>query len=603
MSYESLLNKNLELNLVVRIGTDYYAIKEPDSGLSITDEFLQVKNPRVNGVSVDIRKSNTPISTFSFKLMEFEGNKTSSKVMVDETQLLEKECTVYIGHVNQSFDFADYLELARTKITSVTKIANGYSIISKEASAFVSQPALNREDVLQTSLLPASTTLSITSTEEWESSGYLLLNNEYMAYSGLDVDGVTFTGLTRGLFGSTATEHSVGEEVYQVTPLENVNPVDMILQILLSKDGDNTNHPTYDVLNNGLGISPDNVNITEIENIRDTYFIGELHTLYIHGVSDMLKYLEKNLLPSTNLRLITYDGKISFSLLDTVDFSTPAVVIDEDSIIGTPTWGLTSDKVVNIIEVFYDYNPSTKKYATTETFRDEDSITTFGEKRPLKLRMPSVTTAENGANIAEERANRLLTRLSTARGKVSLRCHFDKSNIQISDAVQLNHRYLPQQGGTLGISDQLEVMSRSIDLDKGIVSYKLEFTSYTGIRIPFIAPSPKITNVLSQSSIEVDDATCLIVGDRHLLFKDGDLDIGGNPTAGSYLPDTLHTIESIVGNVVTFTEPWTTTLEVGLWLKLPDYDQATEDQRARYAFIGENTGFFSDGSKSYQIIF
>jgi hypothetical protein len=153
------------------------------------------------------------------------------------------------------------------------------------------------------------------------------------------------------------------------------------------------------------------------------------------------------------------------------------------------------------------------------------------------------------------------------------------------------------------MSDQLEVMSRSVDLDRATVIYKLEFTSYGGIRVPFIGPSPKITNVVSQSSFEVDDASALQVGYPIVLFQDGALDGLGNPTAGDYLPDGLRLIESIVGNVVTVNSAFSTTLLVDFWVKLPDYDEAIDEQKARYAFIGENTGFFSDGSKSYQIIF
>lgn len=602
-AYEDELDKTLKLNIIVDIDGVKYGTYEPDSGLAVTNEFLQVKRPMINGVNVDIRKANSPIGTFSFQLVEFEFNKTSSKIMIDDTQFLEKDCIVYAGHITGSFDFADYVELARTKITSVKKIPNGYSIRTKEVSNLIAKPALGREDILETFILAASTTLSIFDTTAWPSSGLLLVDNEFMTYAAKDIDNKTLTGLARGLKGSTAVDHEVGSTVYFVTDLAAVNPVTMILQILLSNTGDLSNHGTYDVLDNGLNIDPANVDIVDIENIRDTHFIGEQHSLLIWGVESMLKYLEKVLLPSTNLRFISINGKIGLSLLDQVDFNETVPIIDESSIKGTPTWGLTSDKVVNVINVQYDYNFSTGKYATLETFKDNDSIATFGEKKPLKVNMQSVTTALNGAVIATERASRLLGRLATARGKVTLTCHFDKSNLQIGSNAQIVHRFLPQQGGSLGFSDQLEIMSRSIDLSKGTVKYKLEFTSYTGIRVPFIAPSPKITSVDSQSVFDVTDASCLKVGDRILIFKDGPLDIDLNPTAGSYLPDTFRAIELIVGNKVTVNTAFVSTLGTDITIKLADYDEATSDQKAKYAFIGENAGFFNDGSKSYQIIF
>lgn len=607
MSYDDELTKTLCTNVVIDIDGVFYGMYEPDSGLTITEEYLQVKTPRINGVTVDVRKTNSPIGTFSFKLMEYNFNETSTKIMLDDTQLLEKDCIVYSGHRTGSFDFADYIELARTKITAVTKIANGYSIITKEVSNLIAQPALNRADILTTFILEASTTLSITDASEWPNAGILKVENEFINYTGKDIDGVTLTGLTRGLslggYPSTAVEHEVGAEVLQVTSLESVNPVDMILQILLSKDGDLSNHGTYDVLENGLGIAPDNVDIAALEATRDENFTGELHSLYIFGADNMVKYLEKFLLPATGLRFIPLNGKIAVSLLDEVNFDEEVVIIDESSIVGTPTWGLTSDKLVNVIEVKYDYDFSKATYKTISTFRDADSIATFGEKKTLKINMPSIRSTLSGEALAAEKAGRLLGRLAAARGKVNLTCHFDKSNLAIGSNVQVVHRFLPQQGGTLGFSDQLEIMSKSIDLTKSTVKYKLEFTSYTGIRIPFIGPSPQVTSIVDQKTFVVTDAACLTEGDKLLLFRDGALDIEGDPTAGDYLPDGIRTIELIDGNEVTIDLDFVTPLVLGDWIKLPDYDEATLDQKTKYAFIGENTGFFNDGSKSYQIIF
>ena len=111
-----------------------------------------------------------------------------------------------------------------------------------------------------------------------------------------------------------------------------------------------------------------------------------------------------------------------------------------------------------------------------------------------------------------------------------------------------------------------------------------------------------IIGSMGGKTIEVDNAECLKVGFTIRLFKDGP-EVMGNPTAGSYLPDDVNIIESIVGNTVTFTNDFISVLGTDIVLKMADYDLASEEQKARYAFIGENAGFFNDGSKSYQIIF
>jgi len=421
-----------------------------------------------------------------------------------------------------------------------------------------------------------------------------------MAYTSKTAN--TLENLNRGIFGTTAISHEVGETVYLVTQALDVNPIDFMLQIMLSNTGDGTNNATYDVLDGGLNISPNDIDIATFENIRDTFFLGEQHDYYIYNNSSMLKYIEQTALISTNTRLVTINGKISLSLLDQVNFETDLATLSEDDIRATPTWTLDENKVVNVIEIEYDYNIATNLYESRQVFEDADSILLFGKKKPLKLQFEGVKSTQGGLAIVTDRATRLLGRLGTARGNITVTSHFNATNFNIGDDVQLIHRFLPQQGGTLGFSDRMEAMSRSIDLKSGIVTTRLEFTSYTGVRLAFIAPSPRIVTVIDQKTITVDDAACLKVGYKIKLFKDGPL-VLGDPTAGSYLPDADNTITSIVGNQVTFLNDFVSVLGTDIITKMSDYDEASEDQRASYGYVGENSGFFSDGSKSYQILF
>ena len=49
-------------------------------------------------------------------------------------------------------------------------------------------------------------------------------------------------------------------------------------------------------------------------------------------------------------------------------------------------------------------------------------------------------------------------------------------------------------------------------------------------------------------------------------------------------------------------DDWVTTLTSNAVLFFADYDEVNEEQKARYAFTVDNTDFFADGSKGYQII-
>lgn len=603
MSYETeALKKDIELNVVIKIGTLYFATKQVDSGLIIPDDYICVDQPNVSGTSVDIRNISTPIGSFSFQLQENNDvSVITNLIMADASQWLGKEVIAYAGFITGTFDFSDYLEISRTNINSVTKIRNGYSIVSRESASLLDVEAYNLNDTSTVSILSGSTTVDINDASAWPASGVFEMEGEFIAYTLKS--GNTLTGLIRGLYSSPAADHSLGTKVFLVTIVTPVNPIDFLLQTILSKNGDLVNEGTYDVLPYGPGLDSTLIDIASFEQIRDDVFSTEEHSYFIYNQNSLLKFLEEGPLKSTNTRLVTNNGMISLTLLDQINLDEEMPIIDENTIVGTPTWGLTADKIVNVYNVFYDYNLATKKYETKEVFKDLDSIALYGEKKALSLELIGVTGTLGGNAIATDRAGRLLSRLSTARGKVSVSAQIDASIYPVGTNIQLLHRFLPQQGGSLGFSDRLEIMSRDLDLKAGTVKLNLEFTSYTGIRVAFIAPSPKITAVSNQKTFTVTDASLLKAGYVMQLFEDGPLDIDLNPTIGSYLPDSPNVIESILGNVVTMREDFTSTLSAGLWFKFADYDHVSELQKARYAFVGPNSGTFTDGSKTYQVIF
>jgi len=53
--------------------------------------------------------------------------------------------------------------------------------------------------------------IQVTSTAQFESAGHLLIGSELIAYTGKT--STTFTGITRGVYGTTNTSHSIGDAV------------------------------------------------------------------------------------------------------------------------------------------------------------------------------------------------------------------------------------------------------------------------------------------------------------------------------------------------------------------------------------------------------
>jgi len=584
--------KQLSLNTVVKVGDEYYATRQVDSGLTIPSTNLILDDLNVNGTTLDIRTISTPVGGVNFKLKD-EEEYITSKIMADANIFIEKEVEVYVGFNTGSFDFADYKNIANVRINAVTKITNGYSIKAKEVTSLISNPTYNVNDKLAIQIIPASTTLDLEDASNFPSQGLIKINNEFIRYNGIDED--TLLNLTRSQVGTSPATHALGSEVFLVTEIIAQNPIDAMLQLLISKDGDGT-LGVYDVYPKGLAIPEALIDVARFEEIRDDNFLGEQFTLYMFNQNDTLRFIEAELLRATNSRIFSKDGKISISLLDQVEAGADVPEISEDSIIDTPTWTLGSDKLVNVINIRWDFDDASGVFRRKTTFKDDDSIAVFGEKKPLNLRFKGVKDSLNGGAIVGDRGQRLLLRLSTPRGKIKVRAHFDVSEVSIGDKILLTHRFLPKQGGGLGIADQLEVLSKNIDIKNARVTYNLEYTSFTGIRLAFIGPSPLITQVINQRTFKVPDASCYKVGHALRLYDD---------SISDYLPDSVNLIENIDSNTntITMANDFTTALSTSLRIKMATYPFADSNQKGRYTFIGENVGEFSDGSKSYQIVF
>lgn len=591
-----LNTKNFELNTVIKIGADFYAERQVDSGLVIDATKLVVDRPKINGVKLDIRKVTTPIGTASFTLKDDSDETTTVEIMNNETLFLEKDVIIFLGVIKGAtnpFDFSDYIEVSRTKITGIKKVANGYSITSKQITHKLDQPALNFEQALTTALIATSVTLDIVdATDAPFNAGLIEVNGEIMSFNGIVLN--TLQNLVRGLEQTAASSHEVGESVQFITEFDTLNPMTILLQIMLSKTGDLSNHGVYDVLNGGLGLSPDEVDVAAFEALEITEYLNEEMDLITFGEDKILKFMEREILDMAVARFVTINGKISIAVLDQVDNAEAVPEINENSIVGTPTWGINSDKIINQIIVFYDFNYGTGVFESQKTFDDVESQATFDVTKTKKLKWKGVTSALDGLSIATNRSGRLLERLSTARGIVKVKAHIDATETPIGENALLAHRYLPQEGGSLGMSQQLEVQSNSIDLSSGIVSLNMEFTSYSGLRAAFIGPSPFISNIQSQNEFDVPDGGCFKVGDVLLLW---------DSITRDYLPDLENTIQSVNGNTIVMEDDWNTVLLVTHKLYSADYDKASKSQKARYAYTGFNAGFFNDGTKSYQILF
>jgi hypothetical protein len=592
-TYEEVVKttKKFQTNVVILIDGNYFAIRQPDSGLSISTPYDKlVLSLLLNPTQMDLQKVTTTISSFSFKLLDKDGV-ISALVGGDASNLIGQETRIFLGRSNEDMAFADYYELPRTYIKKLDHSDNAYNFSSTEQTERMAKPIYDFVSALGANLLVGTTIWTMRDDiSTFPASGFLKVDDEFVSYSGVDLVNNRFTGVIRGELNSIVAEHDINTDVMFVETV-TANPIDIILQLLTSGGGGGA----YDVLEDGLGISNTLIDITGIEALRDELFETHEYTLSLYNIPSALKFIEDQLLMPNNLRFTTEGEKVTLAVLDKARFVEEDDIIDHDTITKFPKWSIDGAKVVNVIEVNWDYSEGINQYQERTTYEDAASITAYERQTPLVFNFKGLKSALDGQALADDFGSKLLARLSLPTPLVEVNTHLDKSLQTIGDKAYLVSNKIPAADGTLEFASNLEIVSRAINLTNGDVQFKLAFTSFTNIRSGFIAPSDLISVVNSQSSVDVGAGRGAYyrVGWVMRLFLE---------SGRTYESDPVNTILSITGDTIVFEDAWATTLTTGHRLRFADYDSAAESQK-RYCFISNLGNNFDDGKQTYKVTY
>lgn len=583
--------KNFTPNVVIRIKGEYFSIHNPDSGLVIPESNQVLKNLTLNPAQVNLQKVTQTIASYS---MRIQPQESFVKLLQDDTTVLLNETVeIWLGRIGVDMDFSGYFKLIDTKIRAMDYKDGTFNIRSREAFDLMTREVFNLQ-----STLPADINDTVTTIQgdfiNWPASGKTKIGNETITFASRD-DGNLF-GVVRGV-DSDAEGHGQGESnlyIWQVTG----NPVDILLQILLSQ-GDGG---TYDVLSAGLGISESLIDIAKFESIRDEFFLTETYSIDIYEIEDTLSELiEIEFLQSLNVRFATTDlQKIGITILDQAEFSTATKSISERSISSAPKWTIQQDKLSNVIEMKWDFDPATEKYGSVQKYKDQDSIDKYGESKPLKFKFKGIKSSSGGAAIILDRATRLLLRFKTPTPSISLNTHLDKSLYSVGDKVTVTSREMPGATGTLNFADTLEIVSRAISHATGTVQFKLAYTSYTGVgNLAYIAPANSIVTVISQKKITVGVG----LGDQWELgyfVRIYNKETCLYETFGGI--EEIKEISEINDDEIVFDSNFETTINpLKHILRFADYDETNQEQKS-FCFIGQAGELpFADGSPPYKI--
>ncbi len=615
--------KKYTANVVVKISDDlYFAIRQPDSGLSIASPYAgAVVSLILNPTTIDIQKVTTTISSFSFRLLDVAGTITAL-VLGDASNLIGQEVRIYLGRSNVGMDFADYFELPLTYIIKVDHVDNSYSFASSEQTQRMDKPIYSDVSALGVDILVGTTIWTMRDTiTSFPATGFLKVDNEFVSYTGIDSVNNRFTGVVRGELNSVPAVHAANTDCMLVETLTD-NPLNIILKLLCSGGGGGT----YDVLQRGLAIDHTLIDIAGIEALRDELFLTNQYTLSFYSIASALKYLETELLMPNGLRF-TYSrsSQLTLAILDRARFVEEDDVIDEDTMTKYPNWSLDGAKVVNSITVQWDFNEATGLFQKLSTYTDAASVTLYGAQTPLAFLFSGPKASLDGQTLVDDFGNRLLARISTPTPQIQINTQIDKSLQNIGDKAYIVSSKIPAADGTLDFSSDLEIISRAINHTTGDVQFKLAFTSFTNIRSGFIAPTDLVNSFEDQRTINIVEGrgSYYLVGWFMRLWDDtlqaycadAPNQITSVGLAGSdllteggddiLLEDGGHLLqESVTEDTIVFADLWATTLIAGQHrIRFCDYDTAIASQK-RYGFISDTGGTdFDDGKPSYKVTY
>lgn len=594
MSYATeLTTKKYVGNVIVRFLSTYFSIRQPDSGLTVGSTYNGlVSSLNLSGVKIDPRVVQTATASYGFNLLD-KNNVITALIKEYAQDVIGEEIEIWIGRTGVSMPFSDYFKLPITKIRKIEKSENAYSFTTAEDSERLNRPVYDAKTRVSVDILSGTTIITgLDAIDSFPSAGLIKIEDEYFSYTTKNNTTKTFTGVVRGELGSTPAAY---EQFTDMFLAENItdNPLDILISLLVSSGGGSS----YDTLDDGAGFANAMVDIAGIEAIRDEHYSGVQFELTFSNIASLLDFIEDEILLPCNLRLnYNSTSKLGIVRLDQPIFVDPINRMNEDTITSYPKWMVDENKIVNELEINWDYDEGTNEFSQRSVFVNSQSQTDYGRRTPLAMSFKGVRSALSGSTFINDFGTNLLYRLGNPVVQIDFNGHIDKHLLNPGDITILQSTQVPRYNGTLGFDSEIEILSRSIDHIKGDVKWSLGFTAFSVIRNGYIAPSSFIVSVASQSqfTITTGHGVRYAVGYKLRLF---------NKVTPAYESDSVRTITNISGDVITVDSNFTTTLIAGTThkIKFADYDQSVTSEQFRYCFISDGGANFGDGERTYAI--
>ena len=204
------------------------------------------------------------------------------------------------------------------------------------------------------------------------------------------------------------------------------NAINILLAILTSTgDGTNGNYDWY-AAESGLALDTDYIDVTSIEDIRDNWFPGQ-SAYFSFTISEREKasdWLEREIFKPLNLYPVI-DGQGRF-LIKVFKPPLPTgkaeMTLDEDSIIGLPTWDMNLGSLVNEVEWWFNHDGD--DYQSKNYYIDTTSLTNRGPgSSPIVIKSKGLSSE---TDLISRSKNRIFNRFATPPSRITCTTFFSK---------------------------------------------------------------------------------------------------------------------------------------------------------------------------------
>lgn len=369
----------------------------------------------------------------------------------------------------------------------------------------------------------------------------------------------------------------------------------------------------WDTLPFGLGMTPQEVDLLEFDNLYTTFLSSFDFDFRITEGFDAKDFIDMQLFRPMSAYSIPRKGRASVGYhtgplpgADILTLSDKNVENADKLKIGR---SLTKN-FINQVIYDYEYDVVAGQTSKTKTNEDDTSINDFS----IGISSQSISAeGMRSSTFAESRmvsaSNRLLKRYSRGAEFIDgIEVRFgDAFNREIGDIVLIDMAALKMTdkttGNREGTTRLFQIQNKSMDIKTGKITLNVVDTNFsTAARYSLIAPASQVQNGISTTKFNIKPSYGMTFGSNEYLkwtrFLPCSLRVRSpdGVTRNAVVP-----ILSISGNTISTASSLGFVPQANDIMEFPHYDQATSAMRAAYCFM-RNTDPFSDGKNRYQMI-